>query len=263
MIVRGKIEKVDGSVLTFQEETRPSNRIWLWTLDECDTYLRRLSPNGHIADASHDPVVDLEHEILGKISNPESEFYMGGAIPVRQAPPGPPLDIFTLWHLIKLRNQYKQLDSLAQAVRNPDATEQIALSPAFVCILVNQAFRLGRAVREAEIPSDLARTSGILSGASRRQWWERGQKWALELINRYPAGWKQGRMLSKNGLADQISDGWETRGFKLGPVSITGTHLKGVLGTPEWHAVMSRLKERQAELRSDKKASPSKTTRRT
>lgn len=106
--------------------------------------------------------------------------------------------------------------------------------------MIDDAYDLGRQVREAEFPTDLKRSAGYLAGAKRKgaaeEWWLLGSAWAQAMWDNFPAGWPDGRRRSVNGLAAQMYDHWSSRPFDpLGPASVEPQDLaKRVL--PKWKA---------------------------
>lgn len=148
----------------------------------------------------------------------DEDAWMSGAIfKERWAVKGQPsLDAAIIFDFLSLNDSFGDLERCEGSIQ---------ITHDHLAELLDRAYRLGRDVRNAEFPSDHARSKSAKSSLERtldaEAWWLVGSQWAQALVDAYPKGWAKGRRLGRNGLASQIYDDWAARPFApFGPSTV-------------------------------------------
>jgi hypothetical protein len=119
---------------------------------------------------------------------------------ILKAKEGPPLSVTRFLQASELVEYWESVGARASA--------GVEISGEEVLRMLNWAYWIGRTVRDAEVPSDLARARSAPNAQQRaseaKAWWLEGAAWAQSLVD----AWPEGEIFSRNKLASKIIEEW-------------------------------------------------------
>ncbi|MDO8379216.1 hypothetical protein [Phenylobacterium sp.] len=220
-----------GAIYSRVETLYRPNRGGLWDLEDLATYLE--AANGGAISAERKD--ELECSALDGLGEGEPNFNSKAV--TLSAPGGPVLDALAFLQALDAVEIWRDADSYV--VPDWDPGPRLAITAAALRSMLDAAYLAGRRVREAELPSDMARNRAAKTAQKRSEdaeaWWVEGATWAQSLVDSWPAG----QRLSLNSLGADMWLKWTARPFApSGPARVEAADLsRRVL--PKWKAAGS------------------------